>query len=110
MFKRVRAAGEHVWYHVDGRVNEILPEFIEFGADVINRQVNVEGDNSINTNLRGKGAIRTGIDCQRRLQFGSRPQIEEEVHRTFEACGTSHGGLIACGEIGLDIPLENVRA
>jgi hypothetical protein len=34
----------------------------------------------------------------------------EEVHRTFEACGSSQGGIIACGEVGPDVPLENIRA
>ena len=110
MFKRARAAGKHVWYHVDGRVNEILPDFIELGADVINCQVYVVGHNWISANLRGKVAIRTDIDCQRLLPFGSPSQIKEEVHRTFEACGTPDGGLNACGEIGPDVPLENIRA
>jgi hypothetical protein len=32
------------------------------------------------------------------------------VHRTFEACGTAEGGIIACGEIAPDVPLVNVRA
>jgi uroporphyrinogen decarboxylase len=110
MFKRVRAEGKHVWYPVDGRVNEILPEFIELGADVINCQVYVVGHNWISANLRGKVAIRTDLDCQHLLPFGSPSQIKEEVHRTFEVCGTPDGGLIACGEIGPDVPLENIRA
>jgi len=33
-----------------------------------------------------------------------------EVHRTFEACGSSKGGIVACGEVGPDVPLENIRA
>ena len=32
------------------------------------------------------------------------------MHRTFEASGTAEGGLIACGEIGPNVALENVRA
>jgi hypothetical protein len=30
--------------------------------------------------------------------------------RTFEACGTAEGGLIACGEVGPDVPPANIRA
>ena len=50
------------------------------------------------------------IDRQRVMPFGSPAQVKEEVHRTFEACGTADGGIIACGEIGPDVPLANVRA
>jgi len=110
MFKRAHDAGKHVWYHVDGRVNEILPDFIEIGADVINCQVYVIGHEWVRANLRRKVAIRTDIDCQRLLPFGSPSQIKEEVHHTFEACGTERGGLVACGEVGPDVPLENIRA
>ena len=38
------------------------------------------------------------------------PLVREEVKRTFESCGSSQGGIIACGEIGPDVPLENVHA
>jgi hypothetical protein len=110
MFKRVRDAGKHVWYHIDGRVNQILPEFVEIGARVVNCQVYVVGHEWIRANLRGKVAIRTDIDCQHVLPFGSPSQIKEEVNRTFDACGTQDGGLIACGEVGPDVPLENIRA
>ena len=39
-----------------------------------------------------------------------RSQVKEEIHRVFEACGTPDGGLIACGEVGPDVPLANIRA
>jgi len=44
------------------------------------------------------------------MAFGSPSQVKEEVHRTFESCGTSQGGLIACGEVMPDVPLGNVWA
>jgi len=55
-------------------------------------------------------AIRTDIDRQRVMPLGSATEVKEEVHRTFEACGSSQGGIIACGEVGPDVPLENIRA
>jgi uroporphyrinogen-III decarboxylase len=42
--------------------------------------------------------------------MGSPAQVKEEVHRTLQACGSSQGGIIACGEVGPDVPLENIRA
>jgi len=110
MFKRVRDAGMDVWYHSDGRINDILGDLIEIGVDVMNCQVAVVGHDWIAANARGKVCFRTDIDRQRVLPLGSPAQVREEVHRTFAACGTPSGGLIACGEVGPDVPLANVRA
>jgi hypothetical protein len=110
MFQRVRQAGLDVWYHSDGFINDIFGDLIEVGVDVINCQVAVVGHDWIATNARGRIAFRTDIDRQHTLPFGSAAQVKEEVQRTFEACGTPGGGLIACGEVGPDVPLENILA
>lgn len=110
MFEHVMAAGMDVWFHSDGHVNEIVGDLIEIGVDVINIQSSVVGHDWIARNARGRVAFRTDIDRQRVLPFGSPAEIREEVQRTFEACGTGQGGLVACGEIGPDVPLENIRA
>ena len=44
------------------------------------------------------------------MPFASPSQVKEEIHRVFEACGTPDGGIIACGEVGPDVPLANIRA
>jgi uroporphyrinogen decarboxylase len=110
MFKRVRDKGMDVWYHTDGQVREIFGDLIEIGAQVINCQVPVVGHAWIAQNVRGRVAIRTDIDRQRIMPFGSVAEVKEEVQRTFEACGSSKGGIVACGEVGPDLPLANVRA
>ncbi len=110
MFAPVREEGRNVWFHTDGCANEILGDLIEIGVDVINVQAAVVGHDWIARNLRGRVAFRTDIDRQRVLPFGSPSKVKEEVQRTFEACGTAHGGLIGCGEIGPDVPLGNIRA
>lgn len=43
------------------------------------------------------------------MPFGSPVEVEE-VQKTFEVCGTPDGGLIACGELGPDVPFENIGA
>jgi len=110
MFKRVHDAGMHVWFHSDGYINEILGDLIEIGVDVINAQVAVVGHDWIARNARGKITFRTDVDRQHVMPFGSPSEVKEEVHRTFEACGTPEGGIVACGEVGPDVPLENIRA
>lgn len=110
MFQIIRQAGMHIWFHSDGCIHEILEDLIEIGVDVINCQVKCIGLDWIAANIRGKIAIRTDIDRQFTLPYGSAIQVKEEVHRVFEACGTATGGVIACGEIGPDVPLENITA
>ncbi len=110
MFNRVKAVGMDVWYHSDGYINDIMGDLIEIGVDVINCQVSAIGHDWIAKNARGKVAFRTDIDRQQVMPFGSPAEVKEEVHRTFEACGTAQGGLVACGEIAPDVPLENIRA
>jgi hypothetical protein len=110
MFNRTHQAGMHVWYHSDGQIKDIIGDLIEIGVDVINSQVSVVGLDWIARNARGKIAFRTDIDRQKAMPFGSPAQVKEAVFEVFEACGTAAGGLIACGEIGPDVPLENIRA
>ena len=110
MFERVRQAGMEVWFHSDGRINDILGDLIEIGVQVINAQVKVVGLDWIAANARGKVAFRTDIDRQHALPFGSAAEVKEEVQQVFEACGAADGGLIACGEVGPDVPLENIQA
>ena len=110
MFKRVRDAGMDVWYHTDGQVRDIFGDLIEIGAQVINTQVRVVGYDWLAANVRGKVSIRTDIDRQHAMPFGTPAEVKEEVHRTFEACGSAQGGIVACGEVGPDAPLENIRA
>jgi len=110
MFRRVRAAGKDVWFHSDGFINDIAGDLVEIGVDVLNFQVAVTGYDWAAQNLRGRVAVRTDIDRQRVLPFGTPAEVRDEVARTFDSCGTSDGGLIACGEVGPDVPLDNVRA
>lgn len=110
MFRTAKAHGMDVWFHSDGKINEIIGDLIEIGVDVLNCQVAVVGHDWIRSNARGKLAFRTDIDRQHVLPFGSPSELEEEVQKTFEACGSPEGGLIACGEVGPDVPFENIRA
>ncbi len=110
MFRRVHDAGMDVWYHSDGDIKDIVGDLIEVGVDVINCQTSVIGLDWVAANARGQVAFRTDIDRQSVMPFGSPAEVKEEVQRVFEACGTPAGGVIACGEISHETPIENIRA
>jgi hypothetical protein len=62
MFQKVQQAGMDVWFHSDGKINEILPDLVEIGVTVINCQNRLVGHDWIAANLRGRVAFRTDID------------------------------------------------
>jgi len=109
LFDKVISAGMDVHFHSDGFINEIIPDLIDIGVKVINCQVNVIGLKHVRDNFRGKVCFRTDLDRQHVLPFGKPKEIEKHIHDVFEHLGTPDGGVIACGEIGPDIPLENIR-
>ncbi len=110
MFRRVKEAGMDVWFHSDGCIREIVGDLIEIGVDVLNCQVALLGFDWVRRHLRGRIAVRTDIDRQHVLAEASPAGVKEEVFQTLDACRTDRGGVIACGEIGPDVSLENIRA
>jgi uroporphyrinogen decarboxylase len=109
MFEKVKAQGMNVHLHSDGMILDIIPDLIELGVDVLNCQAPVIGLDALRE-FAGAICFRTDLDRQTILPYGSPAQVKEHVHAVFDALGTSEGGLIAFGEVGPDVPLENVRA
>lgn len=109
MFSKVKNRGLHVWYHSDGNILEIIPDLIELGVDVLNCQASVMDMNELKK-FAGKIAFRTDIDRQKVLPFVSPCEVKDYVFNLFHQLGTPDGGIIACGEISEDVPLENIRA
>ena len=109
MFSKVKSKGLHVWYHSDGDILEIIPDFIELGVDVLNCQASVIDLDQLNK-FAGKIAFRTDIDRQNVLPFVSPNKVKDYVFGLFHNLGTPYGGIIACGEISEDVPLENIKA
>jgi uroporphyrinogen decarboxylase len=109
MFYKVKSKGLDVWYHSDGNILEIIPDLIELGVDVLNCQASVMDLDQLSS-FAGKISFRTDIDRQKVLPFVSPAEVKEYVFSLFHHLGTPYGGIIACGEISEDVPLENIRA
>ena len=109
MFSKVKSKGLHVWYHSDGHILEIMPDLIELGVDVLNCQASLMDMNELGK-FAGKIAFRTDIDRQKVLPFVSPGEVKDYVFKLFHQLGTPKGGIIACGEISEDVPLENIKA
>jgi len=110
MFQRVISAGMDVHFHSDGNIIDIIPDLIDIGVKVINCQANVIGLDLLKRKVRGSVCFRTDLDRQKIVPFGTPEQVKRHVVDVFEHLGTPAGGIIACGEIGPDTPLANIRA
>ena len=58
---------------------------------------------------RGKVCLLGNIDTSV-LAFGTPAEVRAHVRDVFAHLGTPRGGIIACGEIGPETPLANIKA
>ncbi len=107
------AAGKHgafVHFHSDGNVTQIIPDLVELGVNELNIQLPVMDMTWLSSRLKGRVAVRGGLDRQKVLPFGSPDDVRRHVHEVFSAFGGPAGGWIGDGELNSDVPLENARA
>jgi hypothetical protein len=109
MFSRVKVKGLDVWFHSDGNILSIMPDLLDLGVDVLNCQASVMDREELRA-YAGRICFRTDIDRQRVLPYVSPQEVKDYIHELFHDLGTPDGGIVACGEISEDVPLENIRA
>jgi uroporphyrinogen decarboxylase len=110
MFEVAREAGVHVWFHTDGWILEILDDLIEIGVTVLNPQHACMGTQRVGEIVGGRVCIRTDIDRQWVIPLGTPQQVAEAVKEAIAAFGRFNGGVLLHGEIGPDVPFENIEA
>ena len=110
MFAPVRDAGIHVWFHSDGWILDIIDDLIEIGVTVLNPQHTCMGNERVSEIVSGRACIRTDIDRQWIIPSGSAAEIENAVKDVIRLFGACNGGVILHGEIGPDVPFENIDA
>lgn len=110
MFAKVIGAGLDVHFHTDGQIRDIVGDLIDIGVKVLNCQSGVIGQDYLRKHFSGRVAFRTDIDRQKVLPFLPPAELKRSIFQLFRDLGTPEGGIIACGEVMPDVPLENVRA
>ena len=110
MFDVAKDAGKFVWFHSDGWIWEIIDDLIEIGVDVLNPQHHCMGDERVAAKAGGRVCIRTDIDRQHLIPFGTPEEIRAYVRKVLGLFGDYGGGIILHGEVGPEVPFENVRA
>ena len=104
-----------LFFHTDGDVFPLIPDFIEMGVDILNPIQTSAGKMSNLEELKkqfGKNIIFCGaIDTHRILPFGTPEEVRAEVKRVVEILGKGGGYMLASVHTILpDVPAENVLA
>ena len=110
LFDEVHSRGAHVFFHSDGMIGSIVPDLVELGLDVLHPQMDLLGAETLAHHYGGKLSFMCDPDRQALLPRGTPRDIEVCVRETLDTLARFDGGLIGWGEIGSDVPLENVVA
>ncbi len=106
----IRNEGKEIVFHTDGWTVEIWDDLIELGVTVLNPQHPLMPRQLLEEKLAGCVCIRSDLDRQHIIPFGTPDDVREHVKDTIALFGRFDGGLILHGEVGPEVPLENVMA
>ena len=107
---RAHDGGLHVFFHSDGMIASILPDFVEIGVDVLHPQMQLLDARFLADNYGGKISFQCDPDRQAVLPRGTPQDVEHHVQTILETLAPFGGGVIGWGEIGPDVPLQNTEA
>ncbi len=114
LVRRLRAVNPDliVFFHSDGDISEIIPDYVDIGADVINPiQPECMDPVAVKRTWGDRIALHGTISIQRTLPNGTPDDVRKEVRERIRTCG-ANGGLIICPSnvVQNDTPLENILA
>ena len=113
--KEVFPSPFYVFFHSDGAIYEVIPDFIEAGVEVLN-PVQVTGPGMSLTRLKEKFGEKIsfwggGVDTQHVLPRGTPAEVKKEVRERIGALAPSGGYIFgAIHNIQGDVPPENILA
>ena len=104
-----------IFFHTDGDVFPLIPDFIEIGVDILNPIQTTAGKMADLPALKkhyGKNIVFCGgIDTHRILPYGTPDEVRQEVRRVMQTLGPGGGYMVASVHTIMDdVPPENVLA
>ena len=104
-----------LFFHTDGDVFPLIPDFIEMGVDILNPIQTSAGKMADLPSLKkqfGRNIIFCGaIDTHRVLPFGTPQDVRAEVKRIIDVLGEGGGYMLSSVHtIMPDVPPENILA
>jgi len=110
LFTMCRRNGVHVYLSTDGRVIEIIDDFIECGVSMHDPQTGAISIEEIKKYYKGKICIFLDLDRQK-FPFYKPKYLERLVKESVDMLSSTQGGLMLWAVIyDNSIPLENIEA
>ncbi len=105
----------HVWFHSDGAISEILPDFIEIGMEVLNPVQTSDSGMEADKLKREYGKDISfwggGVDTQHILPRGTPDEVKRDVKKRLGHLAEGGGFIFgAVHNIQDDVPPENIMA
>jgi uroporphyrinogen decarboxylase len=100
------------YYHSDGAIDDIIPDLIEIGVDVLNPvQPECMDPVKVKETYGDRLSFWGTIGTQTTMPFGTPAQVEDTVRRMIETVGRNGGLVIAPTHLlEPEVPWENVLA
>jgi uroporphyrinogen decarboxylase len=104
-----------VFFHTDGDVFDLIPDFIEIGVDILNPIQTSAGKMAnlaaLKRNYGDKLTFCGAVDAQQILPYGTTQQVRDEVRRVIEILAPGGGYMLASVHtIMTEVPPENILA
>jgi len=99
-------------FHSDGKVDEIIPDLIDIGIDVLNPlQPEVMDPEKIKREYGRDLAFWGGVGTQTTMPFGTAAEVKQAVRHLIETVGAGGGLLVAPTHlVEPEVPWENILA
>ena len=106
----IRGSGKYVFFHSDGHIEAIYPDFIELGVNALNSQVFCMDMEKLGSIYGGKIVFWGEMDRQHILPFGTTDEVRAGVRKFADTLRFNDSGVIAQCEWGVNDPMENILA
>lgn len=95
LFEAIHGHGWHAILHSCGRVNDLVPSFIDAGVDVLNlQQPRAYGIDDFGERFAGKVCFLTTVDIQATLPRADRDEVVDEARQLVAKWSVPEGGFI----------------
>ncbi len=100
-----------VQYHSDGMINDLVPDLLEAGIDILNPvQPECVDHDWIKKTYGSQVSFSGGLGVQSVLPFGSPEEVRFHVQRVIQSLGSGGGLIIGPSHlIERDVPIQNIE-
>ncbi len=107
---KIKAKGKYVFFHSDGYILDIYPEFIDLGVNAVNSQIWCMGVEKVAEKYAGKITFWGELSRQDTIPYGTIEDVKNSIAVMKKNLFVNGGGLIGQFEAGPDAPMENIKA